>query len=222
MFGQIRKTGRVRRGEIGVNAQTITPLMAEALGLGFDAGVVLADVPAASPAAKAGLQSGDVVLTLDGKPMENGRQFRINIYTRGAGEQVAIEVRRGERTLTARVPVGERSNHSVRLEELIGPQQLIPTLGIIALELTPAIAELLPPLRRDKGAVIARVTPEAPFSQQGRLAPGDVIYGLNGKTIDGVATLKTALAALKPGAAAVLHIEREGTLMYVAFRVEAR
>ena len=222
VFGQIRKTGRVRRGEIGVNAQTITPLMAEALGLGFDAGVVLADVPVASPAAKAGLQSGDVVLTLDGKPMENGRQFRINIYTRGAGEQVAIEVRRGERTLTARVPVGERSNHSVRLEELIGPQQLIPTLGIIALELTPAIVELLPPLRRDKGAVIARVTPEAPFSQQGRLAPGDVIYGLNGKTIDGVATLKTALATLKPGAAAVLHIEREGTLMYIAFRVEAR
>ena len=83
VFTQIKKAGRVRRGEIGVNAQTITPLMAEALGLAFDAGVVLADVAPGSAAAKAGLEPGDVVLTLDGKPMENGRQFRINVYTRG-------------------------------------------------------------------------------------------------------------------------------------------
>ena len=74
----------MRRGEIGVHAQTITPLMAEALG-----------ARPATPAScsrtsclavrrrSAGLQPGDVVLSLDGKRMENGRQFRINIYTRG-------------------------------------------------------------------------------------------------------------------------------------------
>ena len=99
----------MRRGEIGVNAQTITPLLAEALGLPVDAGVILSDVAPGSPAAKAGLQPGDIVLTLDGKPMENGRQFRINVYARGVGEQVALDVRRGERTLAVRVPVAERA-----------------------------------------------------------------------------------------------------------------
>jgi serine protease Do len=219
VFQQIRKTGRVRRGEIGVNAQTITPLMAEALGLTFDAGVILADVPPNTPAAKAGLEPGDVVLTLDGKPMENGRQFRINIYTRGAGEAVTLQVRRGERTVTARVPVGERDTSMVRLEALIGPQQPIKPLGIVALELSPLIAEMLPPLRRDKGAVVARVTPETPFSQQGRLEAGDVIYSLNGKVIDGVEALMAALSTIKPGTAAVLQIERDQTLMYLAFRI---
>lgn len=222
VFAQIRKTGRVRRGEIGVNAQTITPLMAEALGLAFDAGVILSDVPPGTPAAKAGLEAGDVVLTLDGKPMENGRQFRINIYTRGAGEQVAIEVRRGARTVAVRVPVGERNDPNLRLEALIGAQQPIRPLGIVALELSPAIAQLLPPLRRTKGAVVARVTADTPFSQQGRLAAGDVIYALNGKAIEGVDGLKAALGALTTGAPAVLHVEREQMLMYLAFRIEAR
>ena len=62
IFSQIRKTGRVRRGEIGVNPQTITPLMAEALALTVDAGVVLSDVLPGSPAEKAGLAPGDLVL----------------------------------------------------------------------------------------------------------------------------------------------------------------
>jgi serine protease Do len=220
VFTQIRQFGRVRRGEIGVNTQTITPLMAEALGLGFDAGVVIADVAQGSPAAKAGLEPGDIVLTLDGKPMENGRQFRINVYTRGVGEQIAIQVRRGERTLTLRVPVAERQNDTGQLEALIGSQQAIRTLGVVALDLTPPIAGMLPALRRQAGAVVARVTPETPYSQQGRLQAGDVIYAVNGTAIANADALKTAAAALKPSAAAVLLIERESTLMYLAFRVE--
>jgi serine protease Do len=220
VFGQIRKYGRVRRGEIGATSQTITPLMAEAMGLTYDAGVILADVTPGGPAAKAGLEPGDVVIALDGKPMENGRQFRINVYTRGVGEPVAIEVRRGSQVLTARVPVAERSNDAGQLEALILAQQVIPSLGIFALDLTPTIAQLLPQLRRGQGAVVARVTPETPYSQQGRLAPGDVIYALNGQPVAAIEGLKAAVATLKPGAPAVLLIERASTLMYLAFRVE--
>jgi len=220
IFNQIRKTGRVRRGEIGVNPQTVTPLMAEALGLTIGAGVVLSDVLPGSPAEKAGLAPGDLVLSLDGKPMENGRQFRINVYTRGIGEQVAVEVRRGNRTLTVRVPVVERENHAGQLEALVGTQQVIPGLGIFALDLTAPIAALLPPLRRDKGAVVARVTPNTPYSQQGRLQTGDVIYALNGRAIAGVEELKKAAGALAPAAAAVLLVERASTMMYLAFRAE--
>jgi serine protease Do len=220
IVGQIIKFGRVRRGEIGVNAQTITPLLAEALGLPFDNGVVLADVAPGGPAARAGLQAGDIVTSLDGKVMENGRQLRINVYAKGAGEQVVVQVRRAERLLTLRVPVVERTSDSARLEDLIGSQQPIANLGITVLDLTPVIAQLLPDLRRDKGAVVARVRSDAPFSQQGRLKPGDVIYALNGKAIESASDLQTAAAALKPSSAAVLHVEREGLLSYLAFRVD--
>jgi serine protease DegQ len=97
---------------------------------------------------------------------------------------------------------------------------LVRGLGIMTLDLTPQVAALLPNLRREKGAVVAGVSAAAPFSQQGRLMPGDVIYSLNDKTIDSVATLNSIVATMKPGAPAVLLVERQGTTLYLAFRAE--
>jgi len=190
------------------------------MGLQTDRGVILSDVAAGSPAAKAGLQPGDIVVTLDGKPMENGRQFRINIYARGVGEQVALSVRRGERTVPVRVQVAERPGGTTRLSDLIVVQRIIPALRVIVLDLTPTVAQVLPPLRRQKGAVIVQAGANAPFSHQGRLIGGDVIYALNGQPIDSGAELERVAAALKPGTPTVVQIERESTLMYLAFRIE--
>jgi serine protease Do len=219
VFTQIRKTGRVRRAEIGVNVQTVTPLMAEALGLTTEAGVILSDVAADGPAGKAGLQPGDLVLSLDGKRMENGRQFRINVYTRGVGEQVTLDVQRGDRRLTARIPVVERANDAGSLAELVNAENAIRDLGVLGLDLSPRIAQLLPDLRRDKGVVVATVSAQTPYSQQGGLEIGDVIYALNNRPITTVGELKGALAALKTESPAVLLIERGSTLMYLAFRI---
>ena len=220
VFAQIRKTGRVRRGEIGVHPQTITPLLAEALGITADSGVVLGDVLPGGPAASVGLQPGDVVLALDGKRMENGRQFRINIYTRGLNETVTLDVQRGERRLSVRVPVGERTTDTSRLKDLVGQQSPVQSLGVMALNLTPQISQLLPGLRRPKGVVVSTVTAAIPFSQQGRLQPGDVIYALNGTTVESVADLNAATAALGPRKAAVIQLERRGMLMFLSFRLE--
>ena len=68
VYEQIRKSGQVRRGDIGVRPQTVTPVLATALGLSRDHGVVLADVVPGGPGAQAGLRPGDVVVALDGKP----------------------------------------------------------------------------------------------------------------------------------------------------------
>ena len=96
-FEQIRQFGRVRRGEIGVRAQTITPLLAEGLRLQRDTGVVLSDVyPDGPAAARRRAQVGDIVLRLDGKPMENGRQLQVNLYSRAVGDTVRLEIARGE------------------------------------------------------------------------------------------------------------------------------
>ena len=218
VFAQIRASGRVRRGDIGASAQTVTPVLAEALGLSVDSGVIVSDVVPGSPAARAGLLPADVVLALDGKRMENGRQFRINLYTRGAGQQVTLDVLRGNRRMPLAVTVEERDIDPGRLTELVTADNLVKALGVVAIDLTPRIAALLPPLRRTSAAIIASVSTESPYSQQGRLQPGDAIYALNDKTITGLADLKAAVANLKTGAAAVMQIERESRLMYLAFR----
>jgi serine protease Do len=220
VFAQIRQTGRVRRGEIGVHAQTVTALMAEALGLPDAAAVVLADVVPGGAAARAGLQPGDVVLALDGKRMENGRQFRVNLYSRAISETVTLDIQRGERRLAVRVPVTERADNIGRLKELINQQTAVTGLGVLGLTLTPQIAQLLPDLRRNKGVVVGTVSASTPFSQQGRLQPGDVIYALNGRAVESVADLNAAAGTLKPTSAMVLHLERSGMLMYLAFKVE--
>jgi serine protease Do len=221
VFQQIRKSGRVRRGEIGVSTQTITSVLAEALRLPAETGVIVADVASGGPAAAAGLLPGDVILALDGKRMENGRQFRINVYTRGIGEQISLDVQRGERRLTIRVPVVERGGgDTTRLAELLTPENSIRVLGILALDLTPKIAQLLPALRRAGGVVVAGVAPDALVSEQGRLQPGDVIHAVNGTLVSSVAELKAATQTLKPGSATVLQIERGGELMFLGFRID--
>jgi len=148
--------------------------------------------------------------------MENGRQFRINVYARGAGERVKVDVRRAGQDVSVQVPVAERANNTARLEELVGSHIVLPKLGLSVLDLTPAIAQLLPPLRRKAGAVVVRVAADAPFSQQGRLETGDVVYSLNGRPIASGADLRAASEALKPSTAVVLHVERDGIRMYLA------
>ena len=100
VYEQLREFGRVRRGEIDVLAQTITREMARGLGLPQTWGVLLSDVYPRGPAARVGLAVGDVVLTLDGKPMENARQFQVDLYPRRVGELVELVVLRDGTRLT--------------------------------------------------------------------------------------------------------------------------
>jgi serine protease Do len=221
VFTQIRKTGRVHRGEVGITAQTVTPLIAEALGLSEQSGVIVGDVDPEGPAEKAGIKPGDVLLALDGKQMENGRQFTVDLYARAVGDVVTLDTLRGDTRKNVSVTVTERDDDPARLSELAALQRQIvplPTLGLLTVDVTDRIARLLPDLREKTGAVIVAVAPDAPYSQQGKLKPGDVIRGINGKTIATVAYLAQLAKELKPGSAVALQVERAGERLYVAFR----
>lgn len=220
VFEQIRRTGRVRRGEIGVRAQTVTPIMAAGLGLKRDQGAVLADVAPGSPADRAGLSVGDLVLTLDGKPIENGRQLHVNLYRHEVGDVVRIEVLRGERPTTVMVSVAERNDPLSAATLLNDPREnVVPRLGILAATLDPKLAAVLP-LRAKSGVVVASASADALDSDNGGLAPGDVIHAVNGQWISDLPALRSAIDSVKPGAPVVLQVERRGALLYLAFTVE--
>ncbi len=220
VFQQIKLNGYVRRGEIGVHAQTITPTLASGLGLGRDWGVVLGDVYPGSPAQRVGLRVGDVVLTVDGKVMENGRQFDVNLYRTPVGASVTLEVLRAGETLTLQVPVFERPDDVHRFTPMVTPDEnLVPRLGILAVDLTEAVTAMLPGLRTQSGVVVAARSPDATYGRAA-LAPGDVIRVLNGQPIISLAQLRAAIDGIQVGEPVVLQVERRGRLLFIAFEME--
>jgi serine protease Do len=218
VFDQIRRTGRVHRGEIGVRAQTVTPALAAALRLRQDWGVVLADVPPDGPAGLAGLRIGDLVLRLDGKVMENARQLEVNLYPRPPGGSVSLEVQRGEQRQSYVVTVAERPGDPERFADRVSPERnSVAGLGILALDLDEDVAQLLPPLRARAGVVVATAAARA---EPDPLLPGDVIYSVNQEPVSGVQKLREVLAQLKPGSPVVLQVERGGALRFVVLEPE--
>jgi serine protease Do len=221
VYEQIRKHGHVRRGDIGVRAQTVTPVLASGLGLTRDRGVILADVLPGSPAARAGLRLGDVVLTLDGKPMENGRQLQVNLYRRFVGDVIAVDVFRDGQVQKMSVAVAERRDPFTMASAAPHPREhLVARLGILGVSLDRRLAEMLPVVRVSSGVVVASTVPGAIDSREGGLAPGDVIHAVNRTVVQELAQLRLVIDQLKPGDPVVLQLERRGELMYLAFTAE--
>ena len=220
VYEQIRRNGRVRRGDIGIQPQTITPVLAAGLKLASDAGVLLSDVLPGSPAARAGLRPGDVVTALDGKPMDNSRQLQVNLYRRVAGDTVTLSVARDGQSMTVPVIMTER-NDPLGLGASMDPRQnVIQRLGILGINLDARIAEMLPAVRVRAGVVVVSATDGSLDSREGGLSVGDVIFSVNRTPVATIADLRRAIDALKIGDAVVLQLERRGTLQYVAFTVE--
>jgi serine protease Do len=220
VYNQLRSSGRVRRGHIGIHAQTITTIIAIGLGLDREWGVVIADVYPDGPADKAGLLIGDIVLTLNGKPMENGRQFEVNLYRYAVGEEVAVEISRGGSLSTVSVPVIERHDDPKRFSDLVRPDRnLIPKLGILGIDVDDYTARMIPTLREKSGVIVAARAADAPFRDD-TLMPGDVIHRVNQLPIRNVEDLRNVLRMLISGDAAVCHVERGGRMVYVALEIE--
>src|SRR5580658_3955191 len=220
VFEQLRDAGHVHRGEIGVFVQTITPPLAAALTLPQDWGVLLSDVTPDGPADKAGLKSGDIVLSLNGKTMENARQLDVNLYRYKLGDKVNMQVLRGDEKLTFPVAVSERDDDPQRFADMVDPvKNIVPQLGILGIAIDKNVTQLLPDLRRSIGVVVAARAGESPYSGD-TLTLGDVIYEVNGTPVSSVDALRAALDKLKDTDPLALLVERDGQLMYVTMQIE--
>ena len=220
VYNKIRANGRVQRGQIGATVQTITPRMAKALGLSQTSGVIVGDVIPGGAADAAGMKVGDVILSMNGKPMENGRQFTVNVYQQTPGQTVSLSVVRNQANKTLRVEVSERRDDPTRFAGMVSIERnLVPRLGILVLDIDNDLKRMMPVLRLEGGVLVAaRAAGASPW--QNSLQPGDIIYALNRSPVTNLAGLKQLVANIPTGQSVILQIERSRGLQYLAVELD--
>jgi Do/DeqQ family serine protease len=196
---QILESGEVRRGQIGVGIQDISPELREAFDLpNGQFGVLVTSVVEGSPAAKAGIRSGDIIVEVDGQTTASTHQLRSRIGIREIGDEVHLTLLRdGERKILE-VEVGEPQSVSAQQDKL---PTLLTGLGV---ENSP-----------DGGVRVVSVAPNSPAAYAG-LRPGDVIVGANRLEVEDIESLKTALA--QNTESVLLHVNRGGGSLFIVIR----
>jgi serine protease Do len=160
VYQQLRTIGHVRRGALGISVTPISPALAGGLGLPDKPGVILEDVTPGSSADLAGLHQGDVVVAIDGKPIMGPQQLSIVLFSKQIGDEVRFTLRMPDQTLStvdAKVARRPRDPESI-LDPAHLTDDIVSQLGIIAVPLSPEVAQLIPPTRMPKGLVIVALT----------------------------------------------------------------
>lgn len=218
---RLRKQGVVVRGDIGVQAQTITPALADGLELPVKSGVILVDVAPALGGAIAGLRPGDIVLALNGKPMENARQFQVNLYQQEFSSVVTLDLLRADKRISQRVVILERPDSFERLSLLVNERQhLVERLSILGFEINPERLKELPLSPRNDTGVLVVSLALSRSGPTGNLLPGDLIYSVNRQSISTLEDLNKALNGFEPGSTVILQLERGGKLRYVEHPIQ--
>jgi serine protease Do len=207
---QLRATGKVTRGWLGVTIQALTADLAKSFGLGSTQGALVAAVTDDSPAARAGLKAGDVIVRYDGKPVEGPRTLPVLVANTEVGRRVEMGIVRDGAEQTVGVVVGNMAD-SREARAATGESRVAERLGLELQELTPQLARRLG-VREGPGVVVSDVRPDSPAAQAG-LAAGDVIREVNRRPVRGLDDVERSVGS-GPGQV-LLRIEREGSQRYV-------
>jgi Do/DeqQ family serine protease len=214
---QIIKTGKVTRGFMGVSIQDITPDIAGAMKLNVRKGALVGDVEPNSPAAHAGLQAGDVIVELNGKPLADSRELRLAVSSLAPGTTIKLSVLRNGDTKDVAMTLGDMpvKKSAANTREKPSPSDSDePKLGIAVTELTPEIRQQLELAADTKGIVVADVQEGGSAAEAG-LQPGDVIQEVNRKPIQNYNDFRSQV--MNHGTDPLLfRVKRDGHSTYIA------
>jgi serine protease Do len=220
-YPKLRQSGYLRRGDIGILLQPVTPTLASGLGLSRDWGAMISDVAPVSPAETAGLKVQDIVTSVDGEPIDGLPRLAFHLFTKSAGDRMHVGVLRAGETFTLEVQVAEPPNELDRLTELAEPDtSLAAKLGILGVDIDRAGGDLAAALRVPSGVIVVGHTPDEAGLVDTGLATGDTIHGINGTPVTSVAELRGALDNLKPRTSVALQIERNRQFIFLAFELD--
>ncbi len=211
------KYGKVVRGYLGVSIQDITPEMAKSLGLEIGAkGAIIADVVPDSPADKAGIKQGDVIIRYNGKEVEDASMLRNMVAQTHPGTVVTITVLRDNKKIDLKVKIGEleKSKKAEKARQMKAP------LGLTVEKVTPKIAREIG-LRRTIGVIVRDVVPGSPADKVG-IEKGDIIFRVGNREVNSAKEFRDLVtkAAKQGGVVLLVRDNRTGRVGYIMVPVE--
>jgi serine protease Do len=191
VVAQLKKDGHVTRGWLGVQIQPVTPGIADSLGLKKAAGAMVDEPQSGSPAAKAGIKSGDVITAVNGTPVKDARDLARTIGTMAPDSAVKLDIiRQGEQKTVSLTLAQMPNDQQVASADNAQPESGVPHLG---LQVAPA---------KDvsgagsEGVVVTGVDPDGPAAEQG-FQTGAVILDVGGKAVASAGDVRQALVEAK-------------------------
>ena len=213
IIGDLKDNKRVSRGWIGVTIQKVNAATAKALGLPDSKGALVGDVMAGDPADKGGIKSGDVVLALNGQPIDDNEHLLRKVALLAPGKEAVFTVWREGKKLEKTVLVKERKGTGISGAE--SDNDMGTGLGFKVRPLEEGEAAKLK-VAGAKGLVVTHVAQDSPGATLG-MRPGDVVVSVNRTPVATVAEFEALVAAAeKSNGAVLLHIAREGRLFFAA------
>jgi serine protease Do len=174
---QLQEKGHVTRGWLGVGIQEMTPDLTKSFGLTDKKGALVSQVMPGSPAAKAGIEQGDVILEFDGKAITESKDLPQIVASTPVDKSVSVKVYRNGKTVDREVKISAMEDTS----EASAKPMHKKTLGISVQNLTPELARQLRS-SSDSGVVVTRVEPESPAADAG-IQTGDIIREVNRNSV---------------------------------------
>jgi serine protease Do len=213
VMDQILKNGKVVRAYMGILPQDMTPEMAKAFGEKDARGVVVGDVSPNSPASEGGLERGDILLEVNGKPVTDSNQLRMSISMMQPGTRVQVKVLRSGNQKEISLKLAEMPTESAKAEsdDDNGPTKALE--GVEVTNLTPRTAERLGLPAAATGVVVADIDPASKIADSG-LRKGDVIQEVNHQPVKNVSEFQSAVK--RAGSDPLLLVNRQGRTLFIA------
>jgi len=206
----LQKNGHVIRGWLGVSVQEVTPELAKSFGLKENKGALVAEVFKGTPAEKAGIEQGDIILGFNGKDVSDSKELPRMLASTPIGEKATIKLLRNGSINERTVKVGEMEEEKTELAEDTSHK----SLGLTVQEITPEIAQELG-LEKDGGVVVSGVETGSPAYDAG-IQPGDVIKSINQKPVTDVADFVKKAKSARGQENILLLVQRGKNNLYAA------
>ncbi len=212
VMDSIIKHGKVVRGWLGVSIQDLTPDIAKSLGIKQQTGALVADVVKDSPAEKAGLKRGDVIVSVDGKQIEDSTSLRNMVSAAAPGKTMELKIIREGKEQSVVATLGEfKERKAVKKIEYDNVLK-----GLTVQELTAALRDQIDVPENMTGVVITDVGADSPA--QGILQAGDVILEVNRHEIKNLGDYEKFVSKIGAKDPVLLLIYREGGTIYITLR----